>query len=49
LVGGSVDEDFGTDDVAKRQKHLHEFRVAKFLRKMVDEEVAALGTRNGAA
>ena len=42
LVGGSVDEHLGGDDVSERQKHLHQLGVAKLLRQVVDEEVAAL-------
>lgn len=49
LVGGAVDEYFAADDVAKGQKHLHQFGVSKLLRQVVDEEVAALGARDGAA
>ena len=44
LVGGSVDVDLGTEDVAKRHKHLGELRVAELLRQVVDEEVTTLGT-----
>ena len=32
LIGGTIDENFGTDDVTKRQKHLHQFRITKLLR-----------------
>ena len=49
LVGGPVYEDLGADDVAKGKEHLHEFRVAKFLGKVIDEEVAALRTGDGTA
>lgn len=31
LVGGTVNEYFGTDDIPKRHEHLHELGVAKFL------------------
>ncbi len=49
LVGGPVYEDLGADDVAKGQEHLHELRVAKLLGQVVDEKVAALRARDGAA
>ena len=42
LVGGSVDEHLGGDDVSERQEHLHQLGVPKLLRQVVDEEVAAL-------
>lgn len=45
LVGGSVDEYFGANDVTKRQKHLHELRVTELLRQVVDEEIAAFWSR----
>ena len=48
LVGGPVYEDLGADDVPEGQEHLHQLRVAKLLREVVDEEVAALGSRDGA-
>jgi hypothetical protein len=41
LVCGSVDEDLGADDIAKGKEHLHQLCVAKFLGKMVDEQIAA--------
>lgn len=44
LVGRPVDEDFGGDDVAKREEHLHEFTVTELLGQVVDEQVAALGS-----
>lgn len=44
LIGRAVDEYLRTDNVAERQKHLHQFGVAKLLRQVVDEEVAALGS-----
>lgn len=44
LVGRPVDEDFGGDDVAKREKHLHELAVTELLGQVVDEQVAALGS-----
>lgn len=44
LVGRPVDEDFGGDDVAKREEHLHEFAVTELLGQVVDEQVAALGS-----
>ena len=48
LIGGPIDEHFGADDVAEWQKHLHQLGVAKFLRQMVDEQIAALWPRDGA-
>lgn len=44
LVGRPVDEDFGGDDVAKREEHLHELAVTELLGQVVDEQVAALGS-----
>lgn len=46
LIGGSIDEDFGTDDVAKGEKHLHQLRIPKLLRQVVDEQVATFRSRN---
>lgn len=37
LIGGPVHEDFGGNDVAKGQKHLHELRVAELLRQVVNK------------
>jgi hypothetical protein len=48
LIGGPIDEHFGADDVAEWQEHLHQLGVAKFLRQMVDEQIAALWPRNRA-
>ncbi len=48
LIGGSIDEDFGTDDVAKGEKHLHQLRISKLLWQVVDEQVATFRSRNGA-
>ena len=42
LVGGAVDVDLGAEDGSERQEHLRELVVAKLLRQVVDEEVAAL-------
>lgn len=47
LVGGTVDEHFAADDVAEGEEHLHELSIAKLLRQVVDEQVAALGARYG--
>ena len=47
LVGGSVNEDFGADNIPEGEKHLHELGVSKLLGKMVDEEIAALRTTDG--
>lgn len=44
LVGRPVDEDFGGDNVAKREEHLHELAVTELLGQVVDEQVAALGS-----
>lgn len=44
LVGGTIHEHLGGDDVAKGQEHLHQLIVSKLLREMVDEEVAAFRT-----
>lgn len=44
LIGRPVDEDFGGDDIAKREEHLHELAVAELLGQVVDEQVAALGS-----
>ena len=47
LVGGSVYEDFGADNVPEGKKHLHELGIAKLLGKMVDEEIASLWSTDG--
>ena len=47
LVGGSVNEDFGADNVPEGEKHLHELGIAKLLGKMVDEEIASLRATDG--
>ena len=47
LVGGSVYEDFGADDVPEGEEHLHELSISKLLGKMVDEEIAALRSTDG--
>ena len=47
LVGGSVNEYFGADDVSEGQEHLHELSIPKLLRKVIDEEITALWARNG--
>jgi len=44
LVGRPVDEDFGGDNVAEREEHLHELAVTELLGQVVDEQVAALGS-----
>ena len=44
LVGGPVYEDLAADDVAEGEEHLHQLRVSKLLRQMVNEEVAAIRT-----
>ena len=49
LVGGSVNEDFGADDIAEGEKHLHELGVTELLGQVVDEEIAALRTTDGAS
>ena len=49
LVGGSVNEYFGADDVTKGQEHLHELRITKLLGKVIDKEITALGTGDGAS
>lgn len=49
LVGCSIDEDFAAYDVAKGQEHLHELCIAKLLRQVVDEQIAALWARYWAA
>jgi len=47
LVCGSVNENFGADDVSEGQEHLHELSIPKLLRKVIDEEITALWARNG--
>ena len=47
LVSGSVNENFGADDVSERQEHLHELSITKLLGKVIDEEITALGARDG--
>lgn len=49
LIGGAINEDLAANHVAKREKHLHQFSVSKFLWQVVNEEVAALGPRYGAS
>ena len=49
LVGGSVNENFGADDVSERQEHLHELCITKLLGKVIDKEITALGTGDGAS
>ena len=49
LICGPVNEDFGANDVAEGQKHLHQLGVSELLRQVVYEEVTALRSRNGAA
>lgn len=44
LVGGTIHEYLGGNDIAKGQKHLHQLVVSKLLREMVDEEIAAFRT-----
>lgn len=44
LVGGTINEDFGRDDAAKRKEHLHEFCIAKLLGQVINEEVTAFRT-----
>ena len=47
LVGRSVNEDFGADNVPEGEKHLHELRVTKLLGKVVDEEITSLWSTDG--
>lgn len=42
LIRRPINEHFGTDDVSERKEHLHQLRVAKFLRQVVDEQVTAI-------
>jgi len=49
LIGRSVDEDLGADDVAEGQEHLHQFRVPELLGQVVDEEIAPFGTGDRAS
>ena len=42
LVGGTVDEDFATDNIAKGKEHLHQLCISKLLRQMINEEVTPL-------
>lgn len=44
LVSGTVDKDFGGDDVTKRKEHLHELSVSELLGQVVDKQVAAFGS-----
>lgn len=41
LIGRSVHKDFGRDDVAKRQEHLHELRISELLGQVINKQVAA--------
>ena len=47
LVGGSVNEDFGADNIPEGKKHLHELGITKLLGQVVDEEITALRTTDG--
>lgn len=40
LIGRSVHKDFGRDDVAKRQEHLHELCVSELLGQVINKQVA---------
>lgn len=44
LVSGTIDKDFGGDDVTKRKEHLHELSVSELLGQVVDKQVAAFGS-----
>lgn len=44
LIGGTIDEDLGGNDVTERQEHLHKLRISKLLGQVVDKQVAALGS-----
>lgn len=44
LVGGTIHEYLGGNNIAKGQEHLHQLIVSKLLREMVDEEIAAFRT-----
>lgn len=44
LVSGSINVDFGTEYIAEWQEHLSQLSIAKLLRQVVDEEVAAFRT-----
>lgn len=48
LVGGSINEHLGGDHISKRKEHLHQLSITKFLRQVVDEEVAAFRSWDGA-
>ena len=48
LVGGSINEHLGGDHISERKEHLHQLSIAKLLRQVVDEEVAAFGSWDGA-
>ena len=47
LVGRSVNEDFGADNIPEGKKHLHELSITKLLGKVVDEEIATLRSADG--
>lgn len=40
LISRSVHKDFGRDDVAKRQEHLHELCISKLLGEVINKQVA---------
>ena len=44
-----INKHFGRNNISEGHKHLHQVRVSKLLRQVVNEEVTALGSRNGAA
>lgn len=49
LVCGTVNEDLTTDDIAEGEEHLHKFCISEFLRKVIDEQVATVGSAYRAA
>ena len=49
LVSGSVNENFGADDISEGQEHLHELCITKLLWKVIDKEITALGAGDGAS
>lgn len=40
LISRSVHKDFGRDDVAKRQEHLHELCISELLGEVINKQVA---------
>ena len=49
LISCPINENFRADNVAKRQKHLHQLSITELLGQMVDEQIATFRPGNGTA